>query len=150
MSEEIIKALLATVATLIVGAMTLAGVILSSRKPSTTKPPKSTNLQEFNGTQNQFMALVIADNADLRKRMEEQREISTNQEIKLNEVALALDGIKVHQNNFLAAVRRYLMKLASAWVGPDPMPWPDDVDFHILEETLPKNSVKLESNKENG
>ena len=123
-NAEILKAVIATLGTIAVAGLGLWGVILSSRKPSKDKPPTSSNgLEGFNGTQNEFMALVIADNKDLRTQMGDLRG--------------TVNDIKDHQENFLGAVRRYLMKLATAWRGPEPMPWPDDADFHILEETLP-------------
>lgn len=130
---EILKALLATAGTLGVAALGLAGVIYSSRRPSRTKPPTGNTgkaLDEFNGTQNEFMSLVIADNKTLRETMNGLEEKVTR---ALDEVS----SVKRHQETFLGAVRRYLMKLATAWVGPDPMPWPDEGDFHILEITLP-------------
>lgn len=128
MSEEIevLKAIIAAAGTILVAYIGYLGVRASARKPSKDKPPVGDTakpLQEFNGTQNEFMALVIADNADLRGQ--------------LVELKVTVESIKDHQESFLGAVRRYLMKLATAWVGPDPMPWPDDADFHILEETLP-------------
>lgn len=124
MSEEIVKAIIASVATIAVAGLGLYGVVLSSRKPSKDKPPTtSEGLEGFSGTQNEFMSLVIRDNSDLREQ--------------LKEVRTDVAQIKDHQENFLGAVRRYLMKLATAWRGPEPMPWPDDADFHILEETLP-------------
>jgi hypothetical protein len=125
---EITKAVLAALATLGVAALGLFGVIISSRKPSKAKPPTTTDtgkaLDSFNGTQNEFMALVIADNKTQRE--------------ELHELRAAVESIKKHQDTFLGAVRRYLIKLATAWNSTDgPMPWPDDPDFQILEETLP-------------
>ena len=123
---EILNAAIAAFATLGVAGLALIGVIYQARKPSKDKPPTGDTgkaLNEFNGTQNEFMALVIADNATLRKQM--------------GELTSVVDQIKDHQDSFLGAVRRYLMKLATAWIGPEPMPWPDDNDFHILEDTLP-------------
>lgn len=144
MTEEIIKAIIASVGTIVVAALVLTGTILSSRKPSKDKAPTGDvkPLAEFNGTQNEFMALVIQDNTDLRRQLGDYSG-------SLEELKETVNSIKTHQEGFLAAVRRYLMKLATAWAGPDPMPWPDDADFHILEETLPKQSVKgLTNNKE--
>lgn len=124
---DLLKALLAAGATLGVAAIGLYGVVLSSRKPSRDKPPVGDTgkaLENFNGTQNEFMALVIADNRNMRTDIAELRQTQSE--------------YKAHQEHFLEAVRRYLMKLATAWgVTPGPMPWPDDNDFHILEDTLP-------------
>jgi hypothetical protein len=130
MDVEIVKAIVASVSTIVVAALALLGVIYQARKPSRTKPPESSSssttgqaLEAFNGTQNEFMALVIADNKTMRIEMTAMKE--------------TVEGIKKHQDTFLGAVRRYLMKLASAWDNSGPMPWPDENDFHILEDTLP-------------
>jgi hypothetical protein len=135
-SEEVIKAIIGVIGTLGVAAIGLAGVVISSRRPSKDKPPvgESKPLSEFNGTQNEFMALVIKDNSELREQ--------------LRQVIERVDSMQRHQDGFLGAVRRYLMKLATAWVGPDPMPWPDDADYHILEETLPGRSAGVTESKE--
>ena len=125
--SEVIKALIGAFATVAVAALGLFGVIHSARKPSRTKPPTGEGtgpaLEQFNGTQNEFMALVVADNKDLRSQMVELKD--------------AVNSIRTHQETFLGAVRRYLMKLAVAWGQTGPMPWPDENDFHILEDTLP-------------
>lgn len=125
--SEVIKALIGGVATIVVAALGLYGVIRQANKPSRTKPPVGETapnaLEQFNGTQNEFMALVIADNRTMRE--------------ELGGLRTTVDSIKTHQETFLGAVRRYLMKLATAWGHDSPMPWPDDNDFHILEDTLP-------------
>lgn len=122
---EIVKAIIASIATLGVAGLGLMGVIHSSRKPSKDKPPTGAEqpLAQFNGTQNEFMALVIKDNSDLRA--------------KVLVIEEKIGEIQTHNETFLGAVRRYLMKLATAWGVSGPMPWPDENDFHILEETLP-------------
>lgn len=124
---EIAKAMLAALATLGVAGLGLVGVVISSKKTSKDKPPVTTDghrLDHFNGTQNEFMALVIADNKSQRE--------------KLEKLESTVESIKLHQDTFLGAVRRYLMKLAEAWGTVEgPMPWPDETDFHILEDTLP-------------
>jgi len=126
---DIAKAILAAMATVTVAGLGLLGVVISSRKPSKDKPPfiddAGRKLDQFNGTQNEFMALVISDNKTQRQELSELRQ--------------AVESIKAHQDTFLGAVRRYLMKLAAAWdTSAGPMPWPDETDFQILEETLPK------------
>lgn len=124
---EIIKAVVAALATVITALFVLLGVIYQTRKPSTTKPPvvgdTGKALEQFNGTQNEFMALVIADNKGLRTELETVKSMVTE--------------IKTHQDNFINAVKRYLVKLAASWPGPEHMPWPDDEDFPILEDMLP-------------
>jgi hypothetical protein len=137
---EIIKAVIAAIATISVAALGLYGVIKSAQKPSRTKPPEGNTagaLESFSGTQNEFMALVVADNKSLR---DGQTELTRKVEQALDELA----EVKRHSETFLGAVRRYLMKLATAWGQPGPMPWPDDNDFHILEDTLPNRSKDLE------
>ena len=124
---DLAKAVLAALATLGVAALGLLGVVISSRKPSKDKPPVGDTahvLDTFNGTQNEFMSLVIADNKTQRE--------------ELAELKKSVDSIRRHQDTFSHAVRRYLEKLASSWgIDRGPMPWPDATDFHLLEETLP-------------
>lgn len=135
---EIFKAVAAAVATVFTALLVFFGVVVSSRKPSTLKPPTGDTgkaLEQFNGTQNEFMALVVADNAALRAGQE-------RQEARIKELGETVESIKEHQETFLGAVRRYLMKLAQAWGLDTPMPWPDEDDFHILEDTLPLRTAK--------
>ena len=127
LSEELVKAIIGALATVTVAAFALYGVIRQSRKPDTSKTPVTGNtgeaLDTFSGTQNEFMALVIADNKSLRT--------------DLATLTTSVQEIKTHQETFVTAVRRYLIKLAASWGREATMPWPDDLDFHILEETLP-------------
>ena len=137
---DVVKAVVAALATLGVAALGLIGVIYSARKPSKDKPPVGNTgkaLQEFNGTQNEFMALVIADNGDLRRQQAEMNMKLEGLNDHLARQNEEIAAVKRHSETFLGAVRRYLMKLATAWTGADPMPWPDEEDFHILEDTLP-------------
>jgi hypothetical protein len=137
---EVLKAVIGALATVAVAALGLYGVIKSAQKPSRTKPPEGNTsgaLENFNGTQNEFMALVVSDNKSLR---DGQTELTRKVEQALEELA----EVKRHSETFLGAVRRYLMKLATAWGNPGPMPWPDDNDFHILEDTLPNRSRDIE------
>jgi len=130
---ELLKALVATGGTIGVAIIGLLGVMYSSKKPSKTKPPTGDTgkaLEHFTGTQNEFMSLVIADNKALRESMKSMEE-------KIAQAVDDVSSVKHHQETFLGAVRRYLMKLATAWSGPHPMPWPDDEDLLILEQTLP-------------
>jgi hypothetical protein len=140
MDIEVLKALIGAIATIAVAALGLYGVIKSANKPSKTKPPEGNTegkLETFSGTQNEFMALVVADNKSLR---DGQTELARKVEQALDELA----EVKKHSETFLGAVRRYLMKLATAWGTTGPMPWPDDNDFHILEDTLPNRSRNIE------
>lgn len=140
---EIIKAVAAALATVLTAVFVFLGVVYSSRKTSNTKKPVAENpdtgkaLTEFNGTQNEFMALVIADNAALRAGQNRQDQVLKEQNQTIDELKDMVESIKLHQDNFLSAVRRYLEKIALAWKVSDTMPWPDEEDFHILEDTLP-------------
>ena len=127
MDIEVMKAIIGAAATVAVAALGLYGVIHSASKPSKTKPPTGNTgpqaLQTFSGTQNEFMALVITDNKTMRE--------------EIHGLRGSVEEIKEHQETFVAAVRRYLTKLASAWGHEAAMPWPDENDFHLLEDTLP-------------
>jgi len=140
MDIEVLKAGIAAIATICVAALGLYGVIKQSQKPSSTKPPTGDTgkaLEGFNGTQNEFMALVVADNKSMREEM-------GSLKASVNRALEELEEVKKHSETFLGAVRRYLMKLASAWGETGPMPWPDDNDFHILEDTLPNRRRDIE------
>jgi len=137
---EIVKAVIAGLATVIVAVVGVIGVIVQARKPSKDKPPVGDTgkaLDEFNGTQNEFMSLVIADNSTLRSQMKDTNDKLEKMGTQLSTFQRELLDVKQRSENFLGAVRRYLMKLATAWTGTEPMPWPDEEDFHILEDTLP-------------
>lgn len=131
--SEVVKALIGGLATILVAALGLYGVIRQASKPSRTKPPTTTGpqtLQTFSGTQNEFMALVIADNKTLRENQEGQNRV-------MEELKETVGEIKEHQDKFVAAVQRYLIRLAAAWGHESTMPWPEEDDFHLLEDTLP-------------
>lgn len=99
--------------------------ISESEKNEQSKPVvPATPLSKFSGTQNEFMELVIRDNAELRSRVDS--------------VERAQQAEAARHADFRRAVRRYLTRLASDWPGPDAMPWPDEADITILEDTLPR------------
>lgn len=140
---EIFKAIAGAIATILAAVLAVTGVIYAASRPSKIKPPVPQGglPAEFNGTQNEFMALVVADNRDLREGQERQNKVLADQNRVIDELKAMVESIKDHQDQFLFAVRRYLMKLASEWPGPEKMPWPDEEDFHILEDTLPSRKV---------
>lgn len=124
--------------------LTLAGVsitalfaFLASRARKSPPPPEPEGqappspLAQFSGTQNEFMALVLRDNAEIRAEVAELK----------GEVAglkTELEQTRSNHRGFEHAVRRYLELLAGAWPGPESMPWPDSADLSVLEQTLPR------------
>lgn len=88
-------------------------------------------LASFSGTQNEFMALVIADNAAIRS------DVATLQ-AKVRSLESDLATARDQHSTFERAVRRYLELLAREWPGPSPMPWPDAGDLGTLERVLPR------------
>jgi hypothetical protein len=121
----------------VLGAAWLASRASRSRPrpPATPEQPvvAPSPLAAFSGTQNEFMALVIADNEAIRSEVAGLR----------SEVAglrQDLEEARSSHGAFERAVRRYLELLATAWVGPEPMPWPANDDLGILERTLPRRS----------
>ena len=130
-SDGLTTAIVITLGSVLVAAITVTGAVLQSRAkvsraseagdtPAVTPSP----LANFSGTQNEFMALVIADNADLRE--------------KIGAIEITVDNMRTEHNQFKRAVRTYLEDLAAAWPGPAKMPWPNEADLRILEHTLPR------------
>lgn len=124
--------------------LTLLGVLITAlfaflatraRKtpPATVDEPKAppSPLANFSGTQNEFMALVIADNAAIRAELAGVR-------VEVEGLRGELQEARSIHGAFERAVRRYLELLAGVWPGPDPMPWPDSDDLAVLERTLPR------------
>lgn len=137
---EIAKAIIAVIGTLGVAGLAFMGVVYQSRKPSKTKLPvgdTTTALERFDGNQNEFMTLVIADNRSLRNDINDLND-------KFDKISEELEDVRRNSETFVTAVRRYLYKLASAWGQGGPMPWPDDNDFHILEDALPNRTGIIE------
>ncbi|MBY0397390.1 MAG: hypothetical protein K2X91_13125, partial [Thermoleophilia bacterium] len=125
------------VLTLVGVAITALFAFLASRArknpPAIVDEPKvaPSPLANFSGTQNEFMALVIADNAAIRSELGDVKREVESLRTELQE-ARSIHGA------FERAVRRYLELLAGVWPGPDPMPWPDSDDIAVLERTLPR------------
>lgn len=137
---------------IIPATLTLIGVLgagwlaarASRSRPKPPPPPDVPNvapspLAAFSGTQNEFMALVIEDNTAIRQEVAGLR----------REVVALRDELAATRSAhgaFERAVRRYLELLASAWVGPTPMPWPAEDDLGILERTLPRRARRPRPN----
>lgn len=122
--------------TLVGVAITALFAFLASRarkSPPVVDEPKAppSPLANFSGTQNEFMALVIADNAAIRAELAGVR-------VEVEGLRTELQEARSLHGAFERAVRRYLELLASQWPGPDPMPWPESDDLAVLERTLPR------------
>jgi hypothetical protein len=124
--------------------LTFLGVVIAAlfaflaSRARKTPPPASDEpkappspLASFSGTQNEFMALVIADNTAIRTELG-----LVKQDVA--RLSNELDAARSSHGAFERAVRRYLELLASAWIGPDPMPWPESDDLAVLDRALPR------------
>jgi len=133
---QIIQTAIGAVGTVLVALTVLIGVIVQARKPektvqlSTGRPETSLPpLAGWQGSLTDFLELVILRHNDLDFR-------HTRLEAEMEEDRRS-------REIFQGAVRRYLESLSVRWPGPDPMPWPHDDDFDILElnQTLPPSWV---------
>lgn len=128
---------LPAVLTLLGVSITALFAFLASRArkspPALAEEPKvaPSPLASFSGTQNEFMALVIADNAAIRSELATVR-------LEVEGLRGELQEARTIHGAFERAVRRYLELLAGIWPGPDPMPWPESDDLAVLERTLPR------------
>lgn len=127
----------------VLGAAWIANRVSRSRRtPTTTTEPPTvppSPLAAFSGTQNEFMALVIEDNALIRQEVAELRD-------KVIGLEEQLRTERTDRSHFERAVRRYLELLASVWPGPDPMPWPANGDDLLLADTLPRRARRPKQN----
>jgi hypothetical protein len=80
-------------------------------------------LASYSGDQNEFIALVIKDSKDLHERMDT--------------MSKQITVLQQERTAVVGAFGRYVMKLALAWGSGGKMPYPDDDDMALLEETLP-------------
>ena len=122
--------------TLVGVSITALFAFLASRarkSPPAVDEPKvaPSPLANFSGTQNEFMALVIADNAAIRSELATVR-------TEVEGLRTELQQARSVHGAFERAVRRYLELLAGVWPGPEPMPWPESDDLAVLERTLPR------------
>ena len=106
----------------------LAARIFSKPKTPDVDPDEKRNKSEsllatYSGEQNEFIRLVINDSKDMHDRLDR------------------LDGVvermKKERTQLISAFARYVTKLANAWGSGGSMPYPDEADRKILEETLP-------------
>lgn len=121
---------------IITGIFTVAGIIATGvfarftvhPKPPTSDPdakktaPDAT-LLSYSGEQNEFMHLVIKDSKDVHER--------------LDKFEAQIESMKLERKQLLDAFTRYISKLVFAWGAGGTMPYPEDDDFTLLEETLP-------------
>lgn len=129
--ESTLNTALTVVGTIAVAAITTLAALAARRRripddeADETRPVvPATPLSTFSGTQNEFMELVVRDNAELRARVDR--------------IDKAQRADAARHSEFRLAVRRYLTRLATDWPGPEAMPWPDDDDLGLLEYTLPR------------
>lgn len=121
---------------LITAIFALAGIVITSifaRMSSHPKTPKEdpdakktttdSLLASYSGEQNEFMHLVIQDSKDVHRRMDKFESI--------------VDQMKLERTQLVGAFSRYILKLVQSWGSGGKIPYPDDEDFKILEETLP-------------
>lgn len=115
---------------------TLLGIVLTAMlarfltnpKTPTTDPDKKKSdtqklLSSYTGDQNEFIRLVVQDSKELHQ--------------KYDNLESELDKMKKEKNNLITAFGRYVMKLATSWGSGGKMPYPDEEDMTLLEETLP-------------
>lgn len=121
----------------ITGVVTLVGILLTTigaklfTSPKTPKTDPDINRQEvapiplskYTGEQNDFIRLVMQDSEELHK--------------KLDNIEKSVEQMRKERHKFLGAVGRYIAKLSASWGSGGKMPYPDDADFVLLEETLP-------------
>lgn len=80
-------------------------------------------LSTYSGEQNEFIRMVIADSKDMHDKLD-----------KLDDV---VEQMRRDRTQFIGAVGRYINKLVAAWGSGGKMPYPDNEDMALLEETLP-------------
>lgn len=135
-AADVISTVVITAGTVLVALITALFAWVSSRGRAKVKPDDAplvppSPLANFSGTQNEFMALVIADNQELRDQI-------NGLSSRVRAAERTLEDALGHHSQFQVAVRRYLEQLASSWPGPATMPWPSEADLGLLEQTLPR------------
>lgn len=112
--------------TIVTGAI-VARVGSHPKTPTVDPDSKHTGteslLSTYSGEQNDFMHLVIEDSKAVHERLDKFEGI--------------VEHMKRERTQLIGAFARYISKLVRAWGGGGTMPYPDDEDFKILEETLP-------------
>lgn len=92
------------------------------KDPDVKTGPEPT-LAAYSGDQNEFIALVIKDSKDLHERIDSMSD--------------KIDQMRNERTAVIGAFGRYVMKLALSWGSGGQMPYPDEEDMALLEETLP-------------
>ena len=122
----------------VTGAFALFGIItagyfakagskpkIPKEDPDANHPATQSLLASYTGEQNAFMHLVIEDSKTVHER--------------LDKFEVIVDQMKKERTQLIGAFTRYINKLVSAWGSGGKMPYPDEEDFKILEETLPSD-----------
>ena len=91
--------------------------------PDDKHKTKESLLTTYSGEQNDFIHLVIKDSEAVHER--------------LNKIDAVVDQMKKDRTELVGAFARYIQKLVASWGTGSRIPYPDDDDFKILEETLP-------------
>jgi hypothetical protein len=134
------NAIVASIASVLVASFVFGGVIVQSRRPSKTKT-SGVDTPEGLPTMATFDKAPFEVIQNLLLRMAHYEAAAETSKTALEAHKGEIEEIKAHQATFSSAVKRYLMKLAAAWKGPEPMPWPDEDDIEILHKTLPYHKV---------
>ncbi len=123
---------IAQITGLVTVVVALIGIFTTRKftRPKTPKtdpddhPSKSHSLlAAYGGEQNEFIRMVIEDSKELHAKMD-----------KLDNV---VNQMRKERTQFIGAVGRYITKLVAAWGSGGKMPYPDEADMALLEETLP-------------
>jgi hypothetical protein len=133
------NAVIASICSVIVATFVYLGVLAQSKKPdkNKTRTPEGGDVvtaATFDKAPYEVIQSLLGRMAGYEERESENKQ-------KLTTAEAEIEAIKIHQTSFSSAVKRYLMKLAAAWKGPEPMPWPDEADLDLLHKTLPYHQV---------
>lgn len=146
--QETVRSLIGVTGTIAVALITTIGArLFLGRKPKPSADPDGSApaiapspLTSFSGTQNEFMALVIQDNAIIRGELEKVRAAGADTQAQVDELSEALEKARAAHTSFQLAVRRYLARVAVYIEGlGGSMPHPEGEDLGILEHTLPRH-----------
>lgn len=116
------------VSAVVVALVGIVGARLATHPKTPKKDPDRKSAHEslltsYSGEQNEFIKLVIEDSKFLHARLDEHEAEITK--LKTDRVLL------------IGAFGRYITKLANSWGSGGKMPYPDEEDISLLEETLP-------------
>ena len=147
--QETVRSLIGAIGTVAVALITTlgAGLLLAKRpkKPADDDDEAApviapSPLTAFSGTQNEFMALVIEDNAAIRAELARVKEAGNQTQADVVTLRTELGEARASHSRFELAVRRYLARVA-VYIDTlgGSMPHPDGEDLGILEHTLPRS-----------